>query len=211
MTLKQTETTTSSSQDPEKEIAVQDVVNKTSENMSVDCQNERKPWTKQRRVDMILTSAKERTTLPEPARNIRKRTKQPYSVQLTPKQIKFVRNYCGISNCVGADAARRAGYKSGEGLHVIVSRMLRHPLIQQAILEEMECNKAAIERDIRAISKEETAGYANRLKALELSGKIQGLFNNDMSSINTAIFASITDKVADQMRTIDPTIDISDA
>lgn len=105
--------------------------------------------------------------------------------QLTPKQAAFVREYMKDSN--GTQAAIRAGY-APKRADAIAYENLRKPEIASAITQAQAAIalKTETESDwVRRRLKEEAddfsefSSHSARIKALELVGKINGIFEKD--------------------------------
>lgn len=104
---------------------------------------------------------------------------------LTPKQWAFVREY--LVDCNGTQAAIRAGY-SPRTANEQASRLLANANVRAAVEEgqKMLAQKTETEAEwVRRRLKEEAddrsefATHAGRIRALELVGKINGVFEVD--------------------------------
>lgn len=107
------------------------------------------------------------------------------SEELNPRQAAFVREYLVDFN--GKQAAIRAGYAAGSA-EVQASRLLTVAKVQQAIKAGQQKLAEATETEaewVRRRLKEEATDYSEfashsaRIKALELLGKINGIFEKD--------------------------------
>jgi phage terminase small subunit len=125
--------------------------------------------------------------------------------KLTNKQAAFVREYLKDSN--GAQAAIRAGY-SPKRADAIAYENLRKPEIakvlteaQAAIAKKTETEAEWVRRRLKEEADDfsEFASHSARIRALELVGKINGVFEIDNTQQNKQPIAIIVtfDKPAD--------------
>jgi len=105
--------------------------------------------------------------------------------ELTPKQAAFVREYVVDKN--GKQAAIRAGY-SPKTAEVQASRLLSYAKVRAAVdaalkevAEKTETEAEWIRRRLKeeATDYTEAASHSARVRALELLGKINGIFEVD--------------------------------
>lgn len=117
--------------------------------------------------------------------------------ELTPKQAAFVREYLIDHN--GTQAAIRAGY-SKKTAQAIATENLSKPLISAAIGSATKAVASKTETDaewVRRRLKEEAddfsefASHSARIKAIELIGKINGVFEKDNEQQKHTVFTRI--------------------
>lgn len=105
--------------------------------------------------------------------------------ELTPKQAAFVREYLVDFN--GTQAAIRAGYSKNSAGAIAVENLTK-PIIQEKVKAANAIAAAKTETEsewVRRRLKEEAddfsefASHSARIKALELIGKINGVFEAD--------------------------------
>lgn len=122
---------------------------------------------------------------------------KPDNAELTPRQAAFVREYLVDGN--GAQAALRAGYKK-ETARIQASRLLTKSNIlaaveagQQKLSAQTETEAEWVRRRLKEEASDftEFASHAARIKALELIGKINGIFGKDNEQKNQ-IAATLT-------------------
>jgi phage terminase small subunit len=115
--------------------------------------------------------------------------------ELTPKQAAFVREYLVDGN--GTQAAIRAGY-SAKTAGAIAVENLTKPLIAEKVRSAMQVSAAKTETEaewVRRRLKEEAddfsefASHSARIKAIELIGKINGVFKEDNEQKATPLIA----------------------
>jgi phage terminase small subunit len=116
---------------------------------------------------------------------------------LTNKQAAFVREYLKDSN--GSQAAIRAGY-SPTRADAIAYENLRKPVIakvlaeaQAAIAKKTETEAEWVRRRLKEEADDfsEFASHSARIRALELVGKINGIFEKDNEQQAPKVFAKI--------------------
>lgn len=117
--------------------------------------------------------------------------------ELTPKQAAFVREYLVDRN--GTQAAIRAGYSKKTAGAIAVENLTK-PLISEKIKAATQASAAKTETEaewVRRRLKEEAddfsefASHSARIKALELIGKINGVFEKDNEQQRPTIFTKI--------------------
>lgn len=105
--------------------------------------------------------------------------------ELTPKQAAFVREYLIDRNAT--QAAIRAGY-SKKTAHVIGTENLSKPAIAEkvrfaskAVAEKTETDSEWVRRRLKEEADDfsEFSSHSARIKAIELIGKINGVFEKD--------------------------------
>lgn len=128
--------------------------------------------------------------------------------ELTPKQAAFVREYLKDGN--GTQAAIRAGY-SPTGAKVEANRLLTNANVSKLLNESQAivAKKSETEAEwVRRRLKEEAddfsefASHSARIKALELIGKINGVFEADNAQSRGVVFVGKVELIA-PARTID--------
>lgn len=101
---------------------------------------------------------------------------------LTLKQRRFIEAYMGEAAGNGTMAAMKAGYKGNyETLNAIASENLRKPAIAKFIEEQTEndplvASRIDRQRFLTAVMRDPEQPVRERLKAVELLGKMQGDF-----------------------------------
>jgi hypothetical protein len=132
---------------------------------------------------------------------------------LTPRQLAFVREYCIDRN--GTQAAIRAGY-SPKTAQEQSSRLLSNVMVREAVDAKLDRLAAKTETEaewVRRRLKQEAddfsegATQAGRVRALELLGKINGIFeanNKQRAGIFDEIPTSTLTFIQEKLREIVP-------
>ena len=117
--------------------------------------------------------------------------------ELTPKQAAFVREYLIDRNAT--QAAIRSGY-SKKTAHVIGTENLGKPAIAEkvrlaskAVAEKTETDSEWVRRRLKEEADDfsEFASHSARIKAIELIGKINGVFEKDNEQQKPVVYSRI--------------------
>ena len=133
-------------------------------------------------------------------------TEQPKSEQLTVRERRFVNAYAQHGNAT--QAYKDAGYKVKDDNNAARegSNLKNKPKIQQALTERIEylsmhsaqMNSLEVAEEISKIAWDAKSSEAARLKALEMLGKIYGMFNPERQQQETSITINLTGDMPDK-------------
>ena len=142
--------------------------------------------------DKMLEELIEKTPLPEPF--------QPKNEKLTVRERRFVNAYAQHGNAT--QAYKDAGYtvKNDNVAGIEGHKLKNKPKIQQALAERIEylsmhsatMSKGEVVEEISKVAWSDDSSEAARLKALEMLGKIYGIFNPERQQQETSITINLT-------------------
>ena len=148
--------------------------------------------------DEMLAEITKNKRLPEPH--------QPKSEKLTVRERRFVNAYAQHGNATRA--YKEAGYTvKNDNVAGKEGNFLKNkPKIQQALSERIEylslhsatMGKGEVVEEISRIAWSEDSSEAARLKALEMLGKIYGVFNPERQQQETSITINLTGDMPDK-------------